>query len=153
MAEPEWKPEHLERLEDLAGQVFRHVQARMEEERGVSPSQFYLLRLLEQRGVMTVSELAGRLGMSAAGATGLIDRLVKASLVTRQRDEHDRRIVWVGLSEEGIGRLQETRKLRHKVVAEVVAPLSAPEMEQMLLMFQKMADTMTKHRKGDQNCG
>lgn len=143
MSATDWQTPHLDRLEEMSGLVFRHIQNRLEEEGGISPSQFYLLRLLQRRGVLTVSDLAARLGMTAAGATGLVDRLVKSGLVTRRRDEQDRRVVWVELSPAGAERLQETRLLRRKVISEILAPLSPAELEQMVQLYQKITADLT----------
>lgn len=55
-----------------------------------------LIHLLEARRTgfpATPGWLCGRLGLNSASVTALVDRLVRAGLVARTRDEHDRRRV------------------------------------------------------------
>jgi DNA-binding MarR family transcriptional regulator len=47
-------------------------------------------------------ELAGLLGFSTAGTTGVVDRLVEAGLVERRPSARDRRVIYAALTEEGL---------------------------------------------------
>ncbi|GAA4437600.1 MarR family winged helix-turn-helix transcriptional regulator [Actinokineospora soli] len=64
-----------------------------------------LIHLLEARraGVpATPGWLCGRLGLNSASVTALVDRLVRAGLVTRARDDHDRRRVLLSVHERAV---------------------------------------------------
>ena len=50
---------------------------------------------------LALHELAERLGLSMAATGRAVDALVRAGMVTRREDEHDRRVKRVGLSEPG----------------------------------------------------
>ena len=50
---------------------------------------------------LTVSQLAGRLRLDSSTLSRSIDGLVKLTLLDRRRDEADRRVVRVGLTESG----------------------------------------------------
>ena len=56
---------------------------------GASDSQF--LTLLRTRGALTPGQLAEASGLTSGTVTGVIDRLEKAKLVRRERDDGDRR--------------------------------------------------------------
>jgi DNA-binding MarR family transcriptional regulator len=77
--------------------------------------------------------------MTAAGATGLIDRLERAHLVTRQREEADRRVVRVGLTPEGVAAIGEACRQRRDLMAEFLSPLAPAELEQLIALYEKMA--------------
>jgi DNA-binding MarR family transcriptional regulator len=125
-------------MEDLVRSVSRYFYGRVEAEGGLSPSQFYVLKVLSC-GRCTVSDLAGRLDMTAAGVTGMVDRLEKAGLVERTRDEADRRIVWVGLSTAGRAHLEEAWQIRRTILAEILTPLTPLEVEQLVMLYEKIA--------------
>lgn len=81
--------------------------------------QLYALVLLSARP-RHVGEVASALGITISSASGLIDRLVRARLVTRQSGEADRRTVTCQLTDNGhavlrqfleIGRLRLERLL------------------------------------------
>ena len=70
---------------------------------GASDSQF--LTLLQTRGAMTPGQLAEASGLTSGTVTGVIDRLEKAKLVRRERDDGDRRKVLVVLAADAVDRL------------------------------------------------
>lgn len=138
MLEQDWLAPYLDRMVEMSRRFFRHFHARLEEVGGLSPSQFFLLRILEQAGACTVSDLAQRLDMTVAGATGLIDRLVKAKLVTRHRGEEDRRVVRVALSPEGARQAAAACRQRREVMAEFFGALEPGEVAQLVTLYEKL---------------
>jgi DNA-binding MarR family transcriptional regulator len=60
-----------------------------------------LLMLLRFNGPLTMSRLAELLDVSVASATGIVDRMEKKGVIERRRNDHDRRVVEVHVSEQG----------------------------------------------------
>ncbi len=60
-----------------------------------------VLTVLESDGPATMRGLAEALDVSQASATGIIDRMEQRDLVERSRDDRDRRVVRVALTETG----------------------------------------------------
>lgn len=58
---------------------------------GLTPSQLLVLREIEARDQATPSIIASALQFSQATITSVVDRLVAAGFVTRQRSERDKR--------------------------------------------------------------
>lgn len=85
-------------------------------------SQFGALEALLHRGPMCQSELAAKLLKSGGNITLVVDNLVKAGWVTRQRDEADRRFITVSLTDEGRTYITE---LFPKVVANITKEFGA----------------------------
>jgi len=74
---------------------------------GISPSDLECLDFLNLEGRVTAGRLAEVTGLTTGAITGVVDRLEKAGLVRRERDEADRRkvfIVTVPENIEGIAR-------------------------------------------------
>jgi DNA-binding MarR family transcriptional regulator len=69
--------------------------------RDVTIGQLHVLITLSEQGAMTMGQLAQRLGMSLSAASSFIDRLEDKGYVARLRDDQDRRIVMVDVSERG----------------------------------------------------
>ncbi|WP_051271446.1 MarR family winged helix-turn-helix transcriptional regulator [Shimazuella kribbensis] len=59
-----------------------------------------VLRVLNQKGSLSLVEISKELDSKPSSMSGLIDRLVKAEMVTRERDKDDRRVVWIALSDK-----------------------------------------------------
>ena len=53
-----------------------------------------------------MSELIELIQISGGTLTGIVDRLITAGLVARERDEADRRVVYVSLTEAGTMKIQ-----------------------------------------------
>jgi DNA-binding MarR family transcriptional regulator len=68
---------------------------------GLSFSQVNTLMRLHFTGKADVSNIAEQLGVSNAGASQLVDRLVQMRLIERREDPLDRRIKRLGLTEAG----------------------------------------------------
>src|SRR5271166_5569364 len=76
---------------------------RLFREFGLTPSQYNVLRILRGEGKpLPCLEVAERLIATVPAITGLIDRLERMELVTRQRSTDDRRVVWVAITEAGL---------------------------------------------------
>ena len=134
----DWLSPYMDRMEESLHQFFRYFHGRIEEAGALSPSQFFLVKVLEH-GKLTVTDLATRLDVTAAGATGLVDRLVRNGLVLRRRDEADRRVVWVELSPEGEAALEAGRRLRREIMAEFFGALAQTELDQLVTLYEKAA--------------
>lgn len=68
---------------------------------GVSPTQLNVIKLIDQLGELSLSELALKLATQNATVTGIVDRMAEAGLVTRERSPEDRRVWHVRLTERG----------------------------------------------------
>ena len=68
---------------------------------GLTEGQFGVLEALHHLGPLKLSDLARKHLRSPNNLTVIVDNLEKSSLVRRQRCEHDRRIVFVHLTEPG----------------------------------------------------
>lgn len=127
----------LQRLEAAISRVTRVLVARGGGEIGLSPSQRVILRALAG-GPLRVSEVAAQLGVTLSAATGLVDRMTKSGLVTRDRDRGDRRVVWVNLTSEGKRVLEATERQRLEIVKQVVEPLSPAEVAQLCATLERL---------------
>ena len=76
-------------------------------ETGVNMAQCQAMAVLAEHGEMTMGALARGLGVTMGAATNLMDKLVEAGLVSRQRDESDRRVVKVKLTSTGTDTLRQ----------------------------------------------
>ncbi len=84
-------------------QVTRTLDAELRAEHGISMADYdVLLRLARSPGrALRMTELAGRVMMSPSGLTRVVDRLVEAGLVRRDRVESDARVMLCLLTDQG----------------------------------------------------
>jgi len=99
---------------------------------GVSAGQVSLLVQIRSNPGIGVSELAERERMSAPGMSGHVERLVRAGLVERTRDEAgDRRRVGLTVTAEGHNVLRSVRSRRTAWLASRLGELDPDELERI----------------------
>ena len=118
----------LGNLFDRCGHMFTHRFGRRKKRRE------QLLHLVAENPGITQKELAEHLHIQPASLSELITKLERKGLVTREKNENDRRSICVQLTETGFQRLQEpeSRDL------DPFAALSPGEQEQLGELLQKL---------------
>ena len=72
---------------------------------GISGSDLECLDFLNLEGRVTAGRLAEVTGLTTGAITGVVDRLEKAGLVRRERDDNDRRKVFIAIVPENIAKI------------------------------------------------
>lgn len=129
----------LDRLDAIFSRIGRLARRRVPDDT-LTFGQFAVLRMLFREGPLAMGAIAEHLGISLAGATGIIDRLVNQNVVERTRSREDRRVVWVDLSEAGRDRMMRLKDERHQQMQQLLNPLSTHEIEQLLGLLERIAD-------------
>lgn len=105
----------------------------------LSTSQCRALLFLLEHEDSTMTVLSRGLVISLSAATGIVDRLIKKQLIERNRDESDRRVVRVRLTDEG-GRLAETaRDAMRQYTADALCALSEQDRGRLMNLLETIA--------------
>jgi len=110
------------------------------EQFGISSGKFALLILLyryQDTGLLA-TELAERAGITKATVTGLIERMERDGLVTRQDHPTDRRMSIIHLTDEGTALMNELLPLHFTSTSHMMSHLSEEEREVLLSLMQKI---------------
>lgn len=118
-------------MERLAGSYRGHM-VKICKIGDLTPPQFWALHTIRDVGRIKMSPLADLLGLSMGAASTLVDRLVGRGLVGREADAHDRRAVYVSLTEKGQAVLQEAAQAKRDLSHQVFAHLD-PEARQKVI--------------------
>ncbi|MGH3381213.1 MAG: MarR family winged helix-turn-helix transcriptional regulator [Actinoallomurus sp.] len=109
----------------------------------VPATQLRVLFVVEQRGAINLSGLAGELGALLSSASRLCDRLEAAGLIVRESGQQSRREIAIRLSPDGEALLDRVRQERQEEIKKVLARMS-PGARNALLAglteFQSAAD-------------
>jgi len=106
---------------------------------GITSRQVTLLWLIRSRPGLSLRELAAEERISAPALSGHVDRLVKAGLVERVRDDTDRRRVGLELTEEGARVLKRVRARRTTLLADRLRALEPEEVEAVEAALEPLA--------------
>ena len=97
-----------------------------------------VLFTLDTEGPLPMSRLAEAMDVSQASATGIVDRMEQRGLVERLRDDNDRRVVRVALSDGGRQTLGVMASERREHLAQIIDQLTDDELEGFLAGLQGM---------------
>ena len=107
----------------------------------LSAAQQRLLALLHLASEsLTPSMLAALLVQESHSVSGLLNRLEDRDLITRSRDKGDRRVVWVGLTEEGRKLAQASIEIVLDLSQELAPVLRGPNASGMLTAVRAVRD-------------
>ena len=108
LSRPKARAALMQELEDALrrssaqGVIFGQTVANMV---GISGSDLECLDFLNLEGRVTAGRLAEVTGLTTGAITGVVDRLEKAGLVRRERDETDRRKVFIATVPESVAQI------------------------------------------------
>lgn len=103
----------------------------------ISRTQYYVLEALKT-GQQTVSGLAEEVGLTSGAITGISDKLIEAGYAERRRDDSDRRIVYLEITDLGLSILDTLRNQRKEVMESFFGNLSDDEIRSMINIFEKL---------------
>lgn len=130
-------------MEGAEGAATRHTAAL----KALSSQEMRVLSTLGRHEHCIMSKIAERICLSLSGVTGLIDRLVAKKLVARDRSSEDRRVVKVGLTEEGRELHTSVMETQVDFARGVLKTLSVAEQDELLALLGKISDRIKSEKK------
>lgn len=112
-------------------------------ENGLAPAlteaQLTVLEVLEEQKRMKPSDFIPYLATSPAAVTMLLDRMEKNGLISRERDERDRRIVWVTISDRGREEVIRGTQVREDYLSHVLNRISSHNQQLLVYLLGKVS--------------
>jgi len=145
------RTEQIERILELSDGIFKLLLPTVPREildLDLTTPQMKVVLLLFLDGPTHMSALASGLGVSLATTTGVVDRLVERSMITREELKEDRRVVLCRLSEQGhalVNRMWTSARARVRELLEAV-PASKLVLIEEALQSLVPTDTADKVR-------
>ncbi|GIP41583.1 putative HTH-type transcriptional regulator YwhA [Paenibacillus sp. J45TS6] len=104
----------------------------------LTEAQLTVLELLLEHPRMKPSEFTPYLATTPAAVTMLLDRMEKHELIERRRDDRDRRVVWITLSEKG--RLEAVRgtTIREEFIDQTLSKISSHNQQLLVYLLSKI---------------
>ncbi|PDZ12969.1 MarR family transcriptional regulator [Bacillus pseudomycoides] len=132
---------HIDRIQALAFSIGKKMQTELLEQMqasGLTPPQFYILKILDHYGALRATKLAKKMYVKPSAITVMIDRLIDQELVLRYHDKEDRRVVVIELTKKGKDVVEEAMTARNKHIAKYFSQLELQEREDLLRLFEKL---------------
>ncbi|RKP56986.1 MarR family transcriptional regulator [Cohnella endophytica] len=107
----------------------------------LTAGQLEVLELMQAHEPMKPSDLLPYLETTPAAITTLLDRMERAGLVERKRDEGDRRIVWVTMTPLGRSEAERGIGVRSAIVNRSLEQVSSHNRQLLVYLISKVAGT------------
>ncbi|WP_240417006.1 MarR family winged helix-turn-helix transcriptional regulator [Paenibacillus periandrae] len=106
----------------------------------LTEGQLTVLELLVGRDRMKPSDFIEYLATTPAAITTLLDRMEKAELLSRSRDEKDRRIVWVEVTDKGKAECLRGTEIRERFLQQYLSRISSHNQQLLVYLLGKVAN-------------
>lgn len=100
------------------------------------------IEIIGDRKKLIMAEVSKLANVKQSTMTVMINKLVDKQFVERARDESDRRIVTVELTDKGKQAYREHKKIHEKITKFWLDALAQKEKESLLKMMEKISDYM-----------
>jgi DNA-binding MarR family transcriptional regulator len=127
---------------ELVGEALCHLDALKAERRRtlsdepasrqVSMQQLHILMELQERGTLTITTLSAILGISPPSASSIVDRMEQHGLITRVRDESDRRVVRISITDRGAAAAEEVVGLHRERACRLLESMTDDELDHVV---------------------
>ena len=101
--------------------------------------QLTVIKMLEQIGDLSLTELSEKIRAQNSTVTGIIDRMEREGLVVRERSQEDRRVVHIRLTPKGAELAREIPVEPMEILRQALLSLSANEARDLLKIATKLA--------------
>jgi DNA-binding MarR family transcriptional regulator len=112
--------------------------------------QLTVVKMLEQIGDLSLSELSERIRAQNSTVTGIIDRMERENLVTRERSKEDRRVVYIRLTSKGRKLAEEIPVEPMEIFRGALESLSQNETRELVRILGKVARRVRQTVRSDE---
>lgn len=105
-------------------------------------STLYFAKEDDGQGEFTMGELANGCDMSFSATTGIVDRLVKEGLISRERSTRDRRKVIIQLTEKGNDLIQEIINKRQEYLMDLCKNFNKESIDELIDTLETLSKIM-----------
>ncbi|WHY88299.1 MarR family transcriptional regulator [Neobacillus novalis] len=141
--------ELIDRYVTVSFQVHKKAESLIKGKIGddLTNDQHYILRYISQSRECTSSELADAFEVNKSAITAIINRMADKGLIKRTRDENDRRVVYLTLTDEGNILYQNCQEKIQFLVESIITQFEESEIKNFINTYEKLAQILDKKKK------
>jgi DNA-binding MarR family transcriptional regulator len=138
--------ELVDRYQTAINQVYRRVSLMLKEkiDDDITTDQFPTLQFIAKNQSCTSTDIAYTFGIGKSAVTAQVNRLFDKGLIKRERDEKDRRVVYLSATEKGLDFVANTEKILFEVLAKYLSNFEKEEINTFIQMLERLARIMNE---------
>jgi len=118
--------------------INKHLGQDMEDRYDLTGPQMFTLWQLKESGPMSMGEFSEMLAVTHGVATRMVDRLIDKGMVERSRDEVDRRVVRVSVTERGDAAAMEAISSALEIIRNVFKGVPQSDRDEYLSLLERI---------------
>lgn len=107
---------------------------------GITATQLNVLKMLEEIGDLTLSQLSKKMASTNSTVTGIVDRMVSAGHVAREQSADDRRVWKIRLTAQGRAIAKKIEVAPWGILRAALKALEPAELDQLIETLSKVAE-------------
>ncbi|MGV3463887.1 MAG: MarR family winged helix-turn-helix transcriptional regulator [Heyndrickxia sp.] len=115
----------------------------------LSIEQYSMLRIIYNQGPLRAAELTEQLCVHKSAITAKVDKLENKGFITRERDQSDRRNVYITATEEGRKLCEEVELKIEKFVEHYLEELGTEDLELFINLYEKITNIIQRSKEVD----
>jgi MarR family transcriptional regulator, organic hydroperoxide resistance regulator len=113
-------------------------------EEKITVPQFIVLQTIAREKKCNLKDIASELGNTTGAASLLVDKMTKLGYIVRERDDNDRRLIWLTFSENGAKLYNQITEKRNQALEKYFQKLTPKENELFMELLDKCIGEETK---------
>lgn len=122
----------------------RRVTKEVARQHGLTGPQVTAIKVLENFGALSLTDLSARMSSTNSTMTGIADRMERDGLVERIRSETDRRVVQIALTERGRALAAQIPVASMALFADALRSLDERDRRDLTRILRKLTDEVTE---------
>ncbi len=118
----------------------RRVTKDVARQHGLTGPQVTALKILEELGTLSLSELSARMSAKNSTITGIVDRMERDGLVKRERSESDRRVVHLRATARGRAIAASVPVTAMEIFSAALRALPARDRRELMRILSSLAE-------------
>lgn len=140
-SQPQVVDEVMQNLRRIV-KALQEYSSSVEKQFGLTGPQLWALWELNRRGPMSLKALAERMHLDPSTVTGVVDRLQRKGLVSREADPADRRRVVLDLTPEGVTTVKSAPHPAQGQLVHALSAMDSGQVAQLNRTLQLLASVM-----------
>ncbi|ASK60921.1 MarR family transcriptional regulator [Virgibacillus phasianinus] len=142
----------ISRYQTAMNTIYRGVNSILKEKihSDITTDQFSTLQYIRNHETCTSTEIAHAFGVGKSAVTAQINRLFDKDLIERNRDQADRRNVYLYVTPKGLKLVDFTEKEVYAVIGDQLSHFDKEEITMFIQSIEKLANVMD-NKEGDRS--
>lgn len=145
--------EDRQRIENIfasfreVNQAFHQSMLQLSQQIGITPIQYFVLKIIVEHPRIGLSELSEKIHSVTSTTSGIVDRMVKAGWVSRDRPANNRRSICLTATASGEELRGKLNELRISQLSSSLLMLSAEDEQHLLRVHKQIVNIIQRQRE------